>query len=71
MVKSREGHGMKVHCFKPDVEKPLFTLRYWFIKPADLVQKAKDKLDKILAKEPIVYYGDLIAQERSKIGRSI
>lgn len=48
IMKSKEGYGIKIHVFPFEINKPLFTLRYSFIKPAELLQKAKNKLDKIL-----------------------
>ena len=46
LIKSRKGKGMKCHVFLPSSERVDFTLRYKFIKPEDLLQKAKDKVDR-------------------------
>lgn len=46
IVKSRKGHGIKAHCFENG--KEVFTLRYSFILPLELVRKMHDKIDKYL-----------------------
>lgn len=45
LIKSQKCKGMKCHVFYRDSGKVKFTLRYSFIKPMDLLQKAKNKID--------------------------
>ncbi len=45
MIKSRKGKGIKCHVFFPDSDKVHFTLRYAFIFPETLLQKAINKID--------------------------
>ena len=46
IIKSRKGKGMKCHVFYPNsADKVDFTLRYEFILPETLLQKAKNKID--------------------------
>lgn len=47
LIKSRKTKGMKCHVFYPDSAKVDFTLRYSFIRPSVLLEKAKSKIDKI------------------------
>jgi hypothetical protein len=47
LIKSREGKGIKAHAFSLDGKKVLFTLRYYFITPSELLRKMQIKLDNI------------------------
>lgn len=46
MIKSAASKGMKAHAFLTDSEKVDFTLRYYNILPAVLLDKIKAKIDK-------------------------
>lgn len=46
LIKSKQGYGMKAHVFKKDSDKVDFTLRYSYIKPVELLEKAHNKIDK-------------------------
>ena len=45
MIKSRKGRGIKCHVFFPDSDEVDFTLRYNFMLPATLLQKALNKIE--------------------------
>lgn len=45
LIKSRKGHGMKAHVFLKDSYKVDFTLRYSFITPIKLLDKAKHRIN--------------------------
>ena len=47
LIKSAYGKGIKAHCFYPNSEKVKFTLRYSYIKPKQLLEKVKKKIDNI------------------------
>ena len=47
LIKSAKTRGMKCHVFYPESAKVEFTLRYSFIHPSVLLEKAKSKIDKI------------------------
>lgn len=49
-IKSRDHGGIKGHCFSHDGTKVLFTLRFNFCYPGNLLTKMKFKLDKLLTK---------------------
>lgn len=44
LIKSREGKGIKCHVFFPDSDKVDFTLRYNFMLPKTLLEKAIRKI---------------------------
>lgn len=47
MIKSKRNSGMKAHVFiEGSTEKVDFTIRYNFVKPATLIEKCKNKIDK-------------------------
>lgn len=43
VIKSREGDGMKAHCFYNN--EVIFTLRFSFINPDKLLNKMRSKID--------------------------
>lgn len=45
MIKSQRGKGIKCHVFFLDSDKVEFTLRYNFMNPEKLLQKAVDKIE--------------------------
>ena len=48
LIKSKPGHGMKGHVFLPGNRSHVhFTLRFAFIKPELLLNKIKEKIDKL------------------------
>lgn len=50
LIKAKKTKGMKCHVFYPGSAKVEFTLRYSFISPSVLLEKAKSKVDKIYSK---------------------
>lgn len=47
LIKSRPCHGMKAHIFYPNGIDVQFTIRYHFILPIELLEKAQAKIDLI------------------------
>lgn len=43
MIKAKKDHGMKLHCIVDD--KVQWTLRYSFITSAELIKRAKKRID--------------------------
>lgn len=55
LLKSRRGHGMKAHVFKPGELEIDFSLRFVFITPEKLLQKCKEKIDRQIKPKRIKY----------------
>lgn len=45
LIKAKKGKGIKCHVLYPDSDRVEFTLRYIFIRPERLLEKAKNKID--------------------------
>ena len=45
LIKSRKGKGIKCHVFLPNSEEVDFTLRFDFMLPNVLLEKAKNKIN--------------------------
>lgn len=51
LIKSKPGYGMKCHVFHLECDTKVdFTLRFSFVRPETLLQKAKNRIDKYYTK---------------------
>ena len=47
VVKTKTGHGIKIHVFETDNSKILFTLRFNYLEHKEVIKEAIEKLKEI------------------------